>query len=218
MPRPTLTDLEVEQVRGRICDAAEALFSRDGMENVGLRAIGSAIGLTGAALYRYFPQGRDEILAAVRARAFRTLANLSEQAVASCRTPLERLRAVAEAYVTFARQDPASYRLLFSGIQSGDFPDLRKEARRARDFLFRVAQEAANSDESSKQGRVWAHVAWAAIHGAVMLETADMLRMGVDIEQLVDGVAHALSHLNETSDGSGQADERSKAARKPPRK
>jgi AcrR family transcriptional regulator len=218
MARPTLTDLEVEQVRGRVCDAAEALFSQHGMENVGVRAIGSAIGLTGAALYRYFPQGREEILAAIRARAFKELANLSEEAVASCRTPLERLRAVAEAYVAFARQDAASYRLLFSGIQTGDFPELRKQARRAREVLFRVAQEAAHSDESSEQGRVWAHVAWAAIHGAVMLETSDMLRMGVNIDQLVDGVAHALSHLNATFDEFNPVAGRSKPARKPLRK
>jgi AcrR family transcriptional regulator len=196
MARPTLTDVEVDQVRDRICDAAGRLFSEQGLENVGLRAIGSEIGLTGAALYRYFPQGREEIVAAVRARAFRELADLSQESVAACGTPLERLRAVAEAYVDFARNDAASYRMLFSGIQTGDFPELRKEARRAREILFRTAQEAAHSDESSAQGRVWAHVAWAAIHGAVLLETSDMLRMGVDITRLVDGVAHALSHLN----------------------
>lgn len=224
-----LTDLEVEQVRGRIRDAAAALFSRHGRENVGLRSIGSAVGMTGAALYRYFPQGRDEILAAVRARAFRELANLSEGAVAASRTPLGRLRAVAEAYVTFARHDADSYRLLFSGMQTGDFPELRKEARRAREILFRVAQEAAHGDDAPKgdaseddageQGRLWAHVAWAAIHGAVMLETSDMLQMGVDIDQLVDGVAHALSHLNETaSKEAGPSAGENGRARKPPRK
>jgi AcrR family transcriptional regulator len=198
MARPTLTDVEVEQVRDRICDAAARLHAEHGFENVGLRAIGLEIGLTGAALYRYFPQGREEIVAAVRARAFRELADLSQRAEAACRTPLERLRAVAEAYVDFARNDAAAYRMLFSGMQTGDFPELRKEARRARKVLFRTAQEAAHSDESSEQGRVWAHVAWAAIHGAVMLEAADMLRMGVDISQLVDGVARALSHLKES--------------------
>src|ERR1700722_8076438 len=118
MARPTLTDVEVDQVRDRICDAAERLFSEQGFANVGLRAIGAEIGLTGAALYRYFPQGREEIVAAVRARAFRELADVSEQALASCRTRLERIRAVAEAYVAFARRDAASYRLLFSGMQS----------------------------------------------------------------------------------------------------
>jgi hypothetical protein len=43
---------------------------------------------------------------------------------------------------------------------------------------------------------VLAHVAWAAIHGAVMLDTSEMLQMGVDIKQLVDGIARALSHLS----------------------
>ena len=44
-----------------------------------------------------------------------------------------------------------------------------------------------------------AHVAWAAIHGAVMLNTSDMLQMGVDIQQLVEGIALALSRLSATS-------------------
>jgi hypothetical protein len=98
--------------------------------------------------------------------------------------------------------------MLFSLMQTGDFPELRKEARRARDILFRAAQEAArgevqpgqnNHDQGhSEEGRVLAHVAWAAIHGAVMLETSDMLQMGVDVRQLVDGISRALSHLSGT--------------------
>jgi AcrR family transcriptional regulator len=202
MARPTLTHSEVEQVREKVCDAARELFSKCGLD-VGLRTIGSEIGLTGAALYRYFPQGREEIVAAVRTRAFRQLADLSEEAVESSGTPLERFRAVAEAYVAFARNDAVSYRMLFSLMQSGDFPELRKEARRARDILFRAAQEAAREEPTSREpnedGRVLAHVAWAAIHGAVMLETSDMLQMGVDITQLVDGIAQVLSHLSGTS-------------------
>jgi AcrR family transcriptional regulator len=197
MARPTLTESEVEFVRERVCEAARGLFSKQGLENVGLRTIASEVGLTGAALYRYFPQGREEIVAAVRARAFRELADLSELAVASAGTPLERFRAVAQAYVAFAHNDSVSYRMLFSLMQAGDFPELRREARRARDILFQAAQEAAHSEESNnEEGRVLAHVAWAAIHGAVMLDTSEMLQMGVDIKQLVDGIARALSHLS----------------------
>jgi len=200
MARPTLTESEVEFVRERVCEAARGLFSKQGLENVGLRTIASEVGLTGAALYRYFPQGREEIVAAVRARAFRELADLSELAVASARTPLERFRSVAQAYVTFAHNDTVSYRMLFSLMQAGDFPELRREARRARDILFQAAQEAAHSEEPNEEGRVLAHVAWAAIHGAVMLDTSEMLQMGVDVKQLVDGIARALSHLSGPSE------------------
>jgi AcrR family transcriptional regulator len=196
MPRPSLTDSEVLSIREKVCEAAGGLFSKHGVENVGLRTIGSEIALTGAALYRYFPLGRDEIIAAVRTRAFRDLADRSEEAVASSGTPLERFRAVARSYLVFARNDKESYRMLFSLMQTGDFPELRRQARRARDILFRAAQEAAHSEEPTADGRVWAHVAWAAIHGAVMLETSEMLQMGVDIEQLMDGIAEALSHLS----------------------
>jgi AcrR family transcriptional regulator len=196
MARPTLTDSEIELVREKVCEAARDLFGKHGLDNVGLRTMGSEVGLTGAALYRYFPQGREEIVAAVRTRAFRELADLSEQAARSSATPLERFRAVAAAYVAFARNDAAAYHMLFSLMQTGDFPELRREARRARDILFRAAQEATHSDEVDEEGRVLAHVAWAAIHGAVMLDSSDMLHMGVDIGQLVDGIAHVLSHLS----------------------
>jgi AcrR family transcriptional regulator len=209
MARPTLTESEVELVRERVCDAARGLFSKRGLDHVGLRTIASEVDLTGAALYRYFPQGREEIVAAVRTRAFRELADLSDEAVRSSGTSLERFRAVARAYVAFARSDTVSYRMLFSLMQTGDFPELRKEARRARDILFRAAQEAARNQQPtcegstsqmpSEEGRVLAHVAWAAIHGAVMLETSDMLQMGVEIDQLVDGIARALSHLSGNS-------------------
>jgi AcrR family transcriptional regulator len=202
--RPTLTDSEVEVVRDKVCDTARSLFSKDGIENVGLRTIGSEVGLTGAALYRYFPRGRDEIVAAVRARAFRELADLSEEAARSSGTAIGRFRAVADAYVRFAQNDTASYRLLFNLMQTGNFPELRREARRARGILFRVAQEAAHSDEADEEGRIWAHVAWAAIHGAVMLETSEMLQMGVDVHQLMDGVARAISHLRGTSNEAAQ--------------
>jgi AcrR family transcriptional regulator len=199
MARPTLTESEVEFVRERVCEAARDLFSKQGLDNVGLRTIASEVGLTGAALYRYFPQGREEIIAAVRARAFRKLADLSELAVAASGTALERFRAVAQAYVAFAHNDTVSYRMLFSLMQTGDFPELRKEARRARDILFQAAQQAADSQEPNEEGRVLAHVAWAAIHGAVMLDTSEMLQMGVDIKQLVDGIARAISHLSRPS-------------------
>jgi AcrR family transcriptional regulator len=197
MARPTLTSSAVNTLRAKVCEVASGLFSAHGVENVGLRMIASEIDLTGAALYRYFPQGRDEIVAAVRAKAFKELADLSEAAFDSAGTPLERFRAVAEAYLAFARQDAAAYRMLFSLMQTGDFPELRREARRARDILFRAAQEVAQSEEPAREGRVLAHVAWAAIHGAVMLATSEMLQMGVDIEQLMDSVAQALSHLSE---------------------
>jgi AcrR family transcriptional regulator len=196
MARPTLTESEVELVREKVCDAARGLFCKHGLDNVGLRMMGAEVSLTGAALYRYFPQGREEIIAAVRTRAFRELADLSAEAVASVETPLDRFRRVAAAYVELAHRDPVSYRMLFSLMQTGDFPELRKEARRARDILFRAAQAVAHSEETDEQGRVLAHVAWAAIHGAVMLETSEMLQMGVDIGHLVDGIARALSHLS----------------------
>ena len=64
-----MTNTEVQDVREQICTQAQILFTENGIENTGLRAIAAQVDITATALYRYFPKGRDEILAAVRARA-----------------------------------------------------------------------------------------------------------------------------------------------------
>ena len=156
--------------------------------------IGSEVGLTGAALYRYFPEGRDEIVAAVRTRPSASWRRVGASrpftgdAAGSVPGRGQGLRGVRHS-------DTASYRMLFSLMQTGDFPELRKEARRARDLLFRAAQAAAHSEESvertcagtrgmggDSRGRHAGNVGHAA--------------NGLDITQLVDGISRALSHLS----------------------
>ena len=109
----------------------------------------------GGRTYRYFPGGtRGNRCRRANAR-FRELADLSEEAVVSSATPLERFRAVAEAYVAFARNDAVSYRMLFSLMQTGDFPELRKEARRRATSCFAPPRKRLTARNRTKKGACW---------------------------------------------------------------
>ncbi len=197
MPRPVMTNTEVQDVREQICDQALTLFTERGVENVGLRAIGAELGITATALYRYFPDGRDEILAAVRARAFKQFADVTEEAFQSDGAPLDRFRAMGRAHVAFARERTATYHMMFDFSQSGEFPDLREQAKRARHVLFSAIEELARSENMDRDYQVLAHVSWAAMHGAVQLETSNQLKFGVNIEQLMGGLCDMLFARNE---------------------
>ena len=187
-----MTNTEVQDVREQICTQAQILFTENGIENTGLRAIAAQVDITATALYRYFPKGRDEILAAVRARAFEQFADVTEEAFRSDGPPLDRFRAMGRAHVAFARERTATYHMMFDFSQSGEFPDLREQAKCARDILFSAIEELARSENMDKDCQVLAHVIWAAMHGAVQLETSGQLKFGVTIEQLMNGICDML--------------------------
>ncbi|QYG94487.1 TetR/AcrR family transcriptional regulator [Iamia sp. SCSIO 61187] len=63
----------IDEARNRLIDAAEACFSRFGVNKTTLDDIANTAGVSRATVYRYFDGGRDEIILAVvlrEARAF----------------------------------------------------------------------------------------------------------------------------------------------------
>lgn len=180
-----MSESEVHGIREEICDRSQALFSEQGVDHVGLRTIGTSLGMTAAALYRYFPGGRDEILAAVRARAFQQFADITEQTFQSDGNSFERFQELGRAHVEFAQNNTVAYHMMFDLAQSGDYPELRKQAKRAREVLFDAVAEVAKDEQLSVEAHMLSHVAWAAMHGAVLLETSGQLRFGVSIGQLM---------------------------------
>ena len=101
-----------------ICNGLEAamgLLESEGLEAVSLRAVARAAGVSHAAPYHHFAN-RDELLAAVAARAFEQLGATMQASASAQAEPREQLLAIAEAYVHFARDSPARFRLMFGPL------------------------------------------------------------------------------------------------------
>src|ERR1700710_1855650 len=111
MPR-ALSPSEVEGFRDRLCEAATRLFAEKGADGFTLRQLASELGVSPMTPYRYF-KDKDDILAAVRASGFERFAEALETALASSEDPLEASRHVGAAYIRFAFDHPAAYRLMF---------------------------------------------------------------------------------------------------------
>ncbi len=174
MPR-TLSEPEISQFRERLCETAADIFATRGREAFNMRELASAMGVSAMTPYRYF-RDKDEILAAVRARAFDRFAEALETAFGTPGDAGAKSYAVGRAYIGFAFSEPSSYRLMFDLSQSHgeNYPELVRAEARARLTMTR-------------------HIFWAVLHGAVMLEFAAQLTPDCDFDRLVQAAIRALS-------------------------
>ena len=192
MPRPLSTP-EINEFRDRLCDAATKLFAKHGREGFTLRGLTAELGVSPMTPYRYF-KDKDDILAAVRARAFDRFAEALEAAIAVPGTAWERSRHVADAYVRFAFGEADSYRLMFDLTQPGeaDYPDLVRASKRARKTMTAYVEALVTEGELEGDPVVIGHVFWAALHGAVVLEFAGKLTPECDFARIREATARAL--------------------------
>src|SRR6185369_8074987 len=128
-----------EMKRGLILDAARKVFEAEGLEGASLRAIAAAAGYTPAALYFHF-DSKEAIYAEVLRESLARLGETVEGAVASAKTPAQRLRAAAMGFFGFYAENPGDLDLGFYLFRGGMKP---KGLGRARDEALNAALAAA---------------------------------------------------------------------------
>ena len=193
MPR-TLTDAEVADFREKLCDAAAKIFMEKGEQGFTLRELASALGVSPMTPYRYF-HDKDEILAAVRARAFDRFAATLEAAYAKPGSAIEKAGATGDAYVRFALDNPGTYKLMFemSQPESGKYPELTEAANRARLTMTRHIPPLVDAGLLEGDPVTIGHAFWIALHGAITLHLAGKLDPEYDLKTILDSAMVALT-------------------------
>lgn len=192
MPR-VLSETDVADFRDRLCAAAERLFAEHGPDGVTMRQLASELGVSPMTPYRYF-KDKEAILAAVRTNGFTRFAQALEAAYDSDSDPMARSLAVGEAYVKFALEEPAAYRLMFDLMQSheGDYPDLVAAEARARLTLTRHIQGLIDAGVLKGDPLMIAHMFWAALHGTLVLQLSGKLTHEIDPSDLRRHISAAM--------------------------
>ena len=78
MPR-VLTETDIVGFRERLCELATRIYVERGPANFNMRLLAAELGVSAMTPYRYF-KDKDEILSAIRARAFGRFADQLERA------------------------------------------------------------------------------------------------------------------------------------------
>lgn len=175
MPR-ILSESDVAGFRERLCDVAARIFIEKGRDGFNMRELASRLGVSAMTPYRYF-KDKDEIFAVVRARAFARFADQLEAALAAPGTPQQKSAAVGDAYVRFALEEPASYRLMFDLSQPGEQnqPALTGATARARATMTEHVRLLVEAGIYDGDPELIGHAIWAALHGAIVLHLAGKL-------------------------------------------
>jgi AcrR family transcriptional regulator len=156
-------------LRQALIDYALGRVRADGVEAFSMREAARATGVSSGAAYRHFSE-KDALLVAVAQEGFGILARQAASAAGGT-SGAERLRALGNAYITFASNDPNLFRLMFSQMCMGAAKaagptelTVPSALNQLRDALAEVTgTEASKVDESLLA------VAWSTAHGAASL-------------------------------------------------
>ncbi len=145
-------------------DAALDLLRQDGAEAISLRAVARRAGVSAMAPYRHYPD-KEALLAAVAALGFERFRDALRSADAAAPAG-QALVAQAQAYVGFALQNPALFRLMFGPKRLGAHPELWAAGEAAYGVLAdRVAAETPVA--ADREARALG--CWSLVHGLAML-------------------------------------------------
>lgn len=158
-------------LRDALLKAAETVLERDGLAGLTLRAAAREAGVSHAAPTHHFGD-MTGLLSELAAAGFRKFGAALAEAAASKTSPSERMDAMGEAYVAFARDYPGMFLLMF---RSERLDVARPALREAMDEAFAALTRGASARRgTSVQPPALALAAdvvraWALVHGFAML-------------------------------------------------
>ena len=155
-----------------LLEAARMLIEQYGPAGFSLTEAARLAGVSPAAPYRHF-RDRDALLAEVARNGFdRFAARLDMAWNNGVPTPLSAFENVGRAYLAFAREEPASYAVMFeAGLGVSDDDRLKASADRAFDVLQRAATALVRSLPAERRPpvRLMSLHIWALSHGVADL-------------------------------------------------
>jgi AcrR family transcriptional regulator len=194
-------------LRAACLRAARELLEEDGAAGLSLRAVARRAGVSPTAPYRHYAD-RDALVSAVAAEGYRELAGYLAGAHPSPSTP-DDLAAVAIAYVQFALEHPALFRVMF--VEPCDpRNDERVIATAAiSEYVGTIARHAfprADPDALST-------AMWALVHGLAFLHLDGKLDTSTPdvVADRVRAAVHALLTASEATSRAAAATPRNQS-------
>ena len=177
-PRPGRRVRRHLETRDDILRVARQIVMAGGAEQLTVREIARRTDFAPSALYRYFEGGRPEILSAIAKASLRVLEGHLAR-VSQGLPPTERIVAMGEAYLRFAREHPEEVSLLFDSLTAMEPLDLEypDEAFLAPTGVYRLLESALREGIAEGTFRIAEedlmfvmHGTWALVHGLAVVE------------------------------------------------
>ncbi len=155
-------------LRRALIEAARVIIVRDGAQALSLRGVAREAGVSPAAPYHHF-KDKQELVLAVGKLGFEELGEAMEVEINRIGgTVNDRITAIGVAYVLFARDNPALYRLMYDCSRNMESlpPEMHEKEHSAyaivRNAMIEAGRASADNDIDVELATV---AAWCVAHG-----------------------------------------------------
>ena len=162
-------------LKNALIQAGSEILAEEGVGSLSLRRVASRAGVSHSAPYAHFTD-KQALIAAISTEGFlRLYERLKTVSDANSSDPPRMLVEVAYAYLTFALDSPASFKVMFSGIleQEKAYPDFVANSKKSFELLVLLVEkcQAAGLLKAGDADQLAVSV-WSLVHGftALLLE------------------------------------------------
>jgi AcrR family transcriptional regulator len=191
-----------EELKKEILMAAKALFTEKGYDATSIRNIAEKIEYSPATVYLYY-KDKDEIMHALHHEGFKILVSYFA-ALATISQPFERLKAMGQAYIQFAMENPDMYELIFVMKDPIDHvsscaDDTWDEGDRAYDALFKTVAECQQHGHfEGFEAHGLSFMIWSTMHGLCSLRISGHLGHVAEAKNLQPDIDSLMKYTFET--------------------
>lgn len=167
--------------RRLIITTARTLAEAEGWDAVTTRRLSTEIEYSQPVLYKHFA-GMEQLADAIAIDGFGELAVVTRDARQGAGPDSDALAGVAQAYLDFARDNPAVYDAMFARATKLRFA--AQDTPPALTAAFNELRQAVGLVGEEQDADALTEVFWAALHGLVTLSRTGRLRPGHDLDRL----------------------------------
>ena len=173
-----------EDLRTRLMDAARDLIEQNGIRGLNARSVTTKAGCALGSLYTAF-EDLDDLIVHVNSATLKQLGEFLSARVVETDEPVAVLKALAEGYVIFARENFPLWNALFeyADITMDHVPDWHQQDQALLIDFIKEPVMALSPHMGEEEARLRAKTMFAAVHGVVAFSLQERF-IGIGAEEL----------------------------------